>query len=87
MAGRSRDWCDGWKTAAGEWRAMRGGAWWDRPENCRAAFRTGWRRENVYGDSGLRLVKSLPLEPPGPALLDDDDPRRGGVRPEHLPST
>ena len=86
LAGGSRDWCDGWKTASGDWRLMRGGAWWDRPENCRAAFRSGWRAENVYGDSGIRLVKSLPLEPPGPALLGDDDPRRGGVRPEHLPA-
>ena len=86
LAGGSRDWCDGWKTAGREWRLMRGGAWWDRPENCRAAFRTGWRPDNVFGDSGIRLVKSLPAEPPGPAIVEDDDPRRGGVLPEHLPS-
>ena len=86
LAGGSPAWCAGWKTANKEWRLMRGGAWWDRPENSRAAFRTGWRPDNVYGDSGIRLVKSLPVEPSGPALLEDDDPRRGGVRPEDLPA-
>jgi eukaryotic-like serine/threonine-protein kinase len=86
LAGGSRDWCDGWKSRLREMRAMRGGAWWDKPEHARLAYRTGWRADNVYGDSGIRLVRSLPLEPPGPALVGEHDPRRGGLRDEHLPS-
>jgi serine/threonine protein kinase/formylglycine-generating enzyme required for sulfatase activity len=86
LAGGSRDWVDGWKSRLREMRAQRGGAWWDKPEHSRLAYRTGWRADNVYGDSGVRLVKSLPLEPAGPALVDEDDPRRGGLTDEHLPS-
>ena len=86
LAGGSRDWCDGWKSRLREMRAQRGGAWWDKPEHARLAYRTGWRADNVYGDSGIRLVRSLPPEPPGPALVGEDDPRRGGLRDEHLPS-
>ncbi len=86
LAGGSRDWCDGWKSRLREMRAQRGGAWWDRPEHSRLAYRTGWKADNVYGDSGIRLVKSLPLEPPGPALVGEDDPRRGGLTAEHLPT-
>ncbi len=87
LAGGSRDWCDGFKTRLKQQRVMRGGAWWDKEENARCAFRTGWRADNVYGDSGFRLVKSLPPEPPGPALVGEDDPRRGGITTEHLPAT
>lgn len=86
LAGGARDWVDGWKTQKQAMRALRGGAWWDRPEKARATERTGWPADNVYGDTGLRLVKTLPPEPPGPALVDEDDPRRGGLRTEHLPA-
>ena len=86
LAGGSRDWCDGWKSRLREMRAQRGGAWWDKAEHSRLAYRTGWRADNVYGDSGIRLVQSLPPEPPGPALVGELDPRRGGLRDEHLPS-
>ena len=86
LAGGSRDWCDGFKTLLKVQRLQRGGAWWDKEENCRAAYRTGWKAGNVYGDTGFRLVKSLPPEPPGPALVAEDDPRRGGIGDEHLPA-
>ena len=86
LAGGSRDWCDGWKTARKQMRVQRGGAWWDRPERSRLASRSGWPPTNVFGDSGFRLVVSLPSEPAGPGVLDDpDDPRYGGVTDEHLP--
>ena len=85
LAGGARDWVDGWKTQARKMRAMRGGAWWDRPRKSRLGERTGWPADNVYGDSGFRLVKTLPPEPPGLALVDDDDPRRGGLQIEDLP--
>lgn len=85
LGGGARDWVDGWKTQARKMRAMRGGSWWDRPHKARAAERTGWPADNVYGDSGFRLVKSLPPEPPGPALVGDDDPRRGGVTIDDVP--
>ena len=86
LAGGSRDWCDGWKSRLREMRAQRGGAWWDKPEHARLAYRTGWKADNVYGDSGIRLVRSLPPEPPGPALVGEHDPRRGGLGDEDLPS-
>jgi len=86
LAGGARDWCDGFKSSMKLFRAQRGGAWWDRPENARLAMRTGWQADNVYGDSGMRLVKSLPAEPPGPPTVPEDDPRRGGVTDEHLPA-
>lgn len=86
LAGGSRDWCDGWKSRLREMRVQRGGAWWDRPDYARLASRTGWKADNVYGDSGIRLVTSLPPEPPGPALVGEDDPRRGGLGDEHLPA-
>ena len=86
LAGGSRDWCDGWKTANGEMRVQRGGAWWDRPDRARLASRSGWPAASVYGDSGFRLVVSLPPESEGPATLNDPlDPRYGGIREEHLP--
>jgi serine/threonine protein kinase/formylglycine-generating enzyme required for sulfatase activity len=85
MAGGARDWVDGWKTQAQKMRAMKGGAWWDRPHKSRLGERTGWPADNVYGDSGFRLVKSLPPELPGPALVSEHDPRRGGVRIEDVP--
>ena len=85
LAGGARDWCDGTKSLQKLLKVQRGGAWWDRPENARLAMRTGWPAHNVYGDSGLRLVKSLPPEPPGPPTVDEDDPRRGGVTDAHLP--
>jgi serine/threonine-protein kinase len=86
LAGGARDWCDGYKSLLKLFRLLRGGAWWDRPENARLAMRSGWRADNVYGDTGVRLVKSLPLEPPGPPTVADDDPRRGGITDEHLPA-
>lgn len=86
LGGGSRDWCDGWKTAQRKMRVQRGGAWWDRPERSRLASRSGWPAHSVYGDSGFRLVFSLPAEPAGPAVLTDpDDPRYGGLTDEHLP--
>ena len=86
LAGGSRDWCDGWKTANREMRVQRGGAWWDRPDRSRLASRSGWPATSVYGDSGFRLVVSLPLEAEGPGILEDPlDPRYGGIFEEHLP--
>jgi len=86
LAGSSRDWCDGWKSAKREMRLLRGGAWWDRPEGARLTVRSGWPATSVYGDTGIRLVCSLPPEAAGPALLESpDDPRYGGVRDSHLP--
>ncbi len=86
LAGGSRDWCDGWKTANREMRVQRGGAWWDRPDRARLASRSGWPATSVYGDSGFRLAMSLPPEPAGPGVLDDPlDPRYGGIFDEHLP--
>ncbi len=87
LGGGSRDWCDGWKSAKREMRLLRGGAWWDRPERARLTDRSGWPATNVYGDTGIRLVCSMPQEASGPALLQDpDDPRFGGVRDIHLPA-
>lgn len=85
LAGGGRDWIDGWKTRGGKMRALRGGAWWDRPQKARLTERTGWPADNVYGATGLRLVKSLPVEASGPALVADDDPRRGGITLQDLP--
>ncbi|MCO4769954.1 MAG: SUMF1/EgtB/PvdO family nonheme iron enzyme [Deltaproteobacteria bacterium] len=86
MSGGSRDWCDGWKSVKREMRLLRGGAWWDRHDQARLSVRSGWPAANVYGDTGIRLVCSLPAESSGPALLQSpDDPRFGGVRDVHLP--
>lgn len=86
LVGGCRDWCDGWKSAAKEMRLQRGGAWWDRPEAGRLTARTGWPDTAVFGDTGVRLVCSIPYETAGEPLLEDpNDPRYGGLGPEHLP--
>ena len=87
LAGGSRDWCDGWKSAGKMMRLLRGGAWWDRPDHSRLTVRSGWPAPNTFGGTGIRLVCSMPPERAGPALLQDpEDPRYGGVRTTHLPA-
>jgi serine/threonine-protein kinase len=85
LAGGACDWCDGWSSRLRNLRVLRGGGWGNRPEMARASARSGWGENNVWGDTSFRLVKSLPPEPEGPALVAEDDPRRGGVTNEHLP--
>jgi formylglycine-generating enzyme required for sulfatase activity len=51
--------------ASGDPRVLRGGSWYDDPRGARAACRSGYDPDLLYGDVGIRVVRVGP----GPAAL------------------
>lgn len=64
MHGNVLEWCDLEQGTPGknDWRVVRGGSWQRPPQDCRSAYRAGFKADTRSNQIGFRLVAEV-LQP------------------------